>query len=390
MAVRKILRWWRAPVWLLAFSTGAKSFVDNPILGSRRLNRAGLHVARAKVAHRLAWARRRRLAKRVPAEWQVQFDRHGFVVVRNFLPNDAFDRLRQQLLEAELAAREQQQGDTITRRVPVGPNLLAEFPDLRALLSNPHWKRLLAYVASSRSEPLYYIQTVFGGMAPGSPDPQAELHSDAFQPALKSWFFLTDLTEDDRPLTYVAGSHLLTPERLAWERARSSSVMESGDRLSQRGSLRISAEDLAALALPPPTRLAVPANTLVVADTFGFHARGDSDRPTVRAEVWGYCRRSPLLAWTGLDVLSLPGIAERRGEMLAVILDWVDSCGLRPQHWRPVGRRLPLEPPAASASVTAAPSASGPPCTALADIRAQMSPRGQTRGNVRGREARRR
>ena len=66
---------------------------------------------------------------------------------------------------------------------------------------------------------------------------------------------------------------------------------------------------LAALGLPEPVRFAVPANTLVVADTYGFHARGLSSRPTVRAEIWAYRRRSPFLPWTGFDPLSLPGLA---------------------------------------------------------------------------------
>ena len=85
MRVGALLKWWRAPLWTLALATGAKSFVDNPIIGSERLNRRGLHVARLKLAHRLAWARRKRLARAVPAEWREQFDRDGFVEVRDFL-----------------------------------------------------------------------------------------------------------------------------------------------------------------------------------------------------------------------------------------------------------------------------------------------------------------
>ena len=42
MSGRTLLRWWRAPLWVLALATGAKSFADNPILGSNRLNRRGL------------------------------------------------------------------------------------------------------------------------------------------------------------------------------------------------------------------------------------------------------------------------------------------------------------------------------------------------------------
>src|SRR3954468_18592865 len=122
--VPKLLRWWRAPLWLLALATGAKSFADNPILGSRRLNRRGLHVGRVKLAHRIAASRRRRLAGAVPAGWRAQFERDGFVEIRDFLPTDRFAGLKAALLDRQFDCFEQQQGDTITRRVPIGPALL--------------------------------------------------------------------------------------------------------------------------------------------------------------------------------------------------------------------------------------------------------------------------
>src|SRR5258708_26216992 len=49
------------PVWLGQLATGAKSFGDNPILGSRRLNELGLHAGRVQLAHALATSRRARL-----------------------------------------------------------------------------------------------------------------------------------------------------------------------------------------------------------------------------------------------------------------------------------------------------------------------------------------
>jgi hypothetical protein len=341
--VRGLLRWWRAPLWLLELGTGAKSFVDNPILGSEALNRHGLHVTRLNLAHALAWSRRRRLAGAVPPEWRERFDRDGFVEVRNFLTADAFERLRDALLSAEFDAREQQQGNAVTRRVPIGPDLLASVPELRNLVASKRWRSLLAYVASTRAEPLYYLQTIVSGHAPGGPDPQLELHADTFHPSLKAWLFLTDVTDDQGPLTYVPRSHRLTPERIAWERARSVTIAAS-DPLSQRGSLRIASEELPALKLPPPRRFAVPANTLVVIDTCGFHARGSSDGPTVRAEIWAFARRTPFVPWTGFDLLSIPPIAIRRGEWLPRIVDALDRLGLKKQHWRPAGRKRPIDP----------------------------------------------
>ncbi len=343
-SARRLLRWWRAPFWLLALLTGAKSFADNPFLGSRRLNRAGLHVSRLRMAHGWARWRRGRLAKLIPIDLREQFDRDGFIVIRDVLPEEAFRRLQSSILDAELECREHQQGDTITRRSPVGPALRRRLPQLADLLDSARWKGVMAYVGSTRSAPLYYIQAIAAGVAEGPPDPQMELHSDTFHPSLKAWLFLTDVHDDGRPLTYVAGSHRLSEARAAWEQRKSVNIMADDNRLSRRGSLRIGLEELPGLGLPPPTRFCVPANTLVAIDTCGFHARADSDRPTVRVELWAYCRRTPFLPWTGGDPLSWGPIAVRRAQWLGAVVDWLDRRGWMTQHWRPAGRRRPLIP----------------------------------------------
>jgi hypothetical protein len=337
------LGWWRAPIWALALLTGAKSFVDNRILGSASLNRAGLHVLRLKTAHALTRRRRARLASRIPAHLREKFDRDGFVVVSDVLPPEVFRRVQRTLFDAELECRAHQQGDTITRRVPIGPELTKLCPELDRLVRSSLWRGLMAYVASACTAPLYYIQTIAGGVAEGPPDPQVELHSDTFHPSLKAWFFLTDVEQDGRPLTYVAGSHRLSPQRIAWERRKSIEVMESDDRLSQRGSFRIRPDELEALGLPQPTHFCVPANTLVIADTCGFHARASSHRQTVRVELWAFCRRNPFIPWTSAGLFSLQHFAERRAELLLGLFDWLDRAGLRKQHWTRAGRRRPVD-----------------------------------------------
>ena len=343
MGVRALLKWWRAPLWLLALGTGAKSFADNPILGSEALNRRGLHVGRLKLAHRLAWSRRRRLAAAVPADWREAFDRDGFVEVRDFLPADTFGRIRSALLEGEFDTRQHQQGDTMTRRVAIGPELLRAVPDLRTMIESRRWGSLLAYVGSTRSQPLYYVQTIVTGHPGGATDPQLELHTDTFHPSLKAWLFLTDVIDDQGPLTYVAGSHRLTPQRLTWEQQRSIAIQRS-DRLSQRGSMRIGPDELPALGLPPPTRFAVPANTLVAIDTSGFHARGSSAKPTVRVEIWAFSRRTPFVPWAGFNLMSWGSIAIRRAGWINRINDRLDRLGIKKQHWQPAGRRRPADP----------------------------------------------
>ena len=91
----------------------------------------------------------------------------------------------------------------------------------------------------------------------------------------------------------------------------------------RQGSFRIEPDELAALGLPAPRAFAVPANTLIVADTYGFHARGPSAGRSVRVEVWAYGRRSPFIPWTSFDPWSGAALAVdvESGEVHQVIPD---------------------------------------------------------------------
>jgi len=335
------LRYLLAPWWALQLATDAKSFRDNPLIGSRRLNAWGLHVKRVIAADRMAHWRRRRLAHLVTAEQRAAFARDGFVMVPNFLADDAFAALRAQVMAHPGAAREMVQGDTITRRIALDPAALRAMPAARALLRDKGWRGLIRYVGSYDTEPLVYIQSILTQRRDAPPDPQTKLHADTFHPTVKAWLFLTDVAEDEGPFVYVRGSHRRDAARLAWERKRSLEARDGPDFLSGRGSLRIDQRELAALGLPEPTLFAVKANTLVVADTSGFHARGPSLRPSTRVEIWAYGRRNPFLPWTGLDLTGIPGLAERR-----VSLHWRWRDRLQRwigQPWADVGRKRPAD-----------------------------------------------
>lgn len=335
------------PMWTLALATGAKSFRDNRVIGSPTLNRRGLHERRIKLAHRLAWSRRRRLAHLADADDRAAFDRDGFVVKQNYLAADSFARLRDEVLAFEGPAREMMQGDTITRRMALDAAALRKMPDVRGLLARPDWRGLMRYAGSYDQEPLYYIQTILSHVREAQPDPQTNLHADTFHPSVKAWFFLTDVAGDEGPFVYVPGSHLMTEKRVAWERDMSIRAAENADKYSARGSFRIRPEELSRLGLGAPRAFAVPANTLVVADTVGFHARGFSARASKRVEIWAFGRRNPFLPWTGFDPLSLPGIAEARIPLLWGLLDAGARLGIAGNPWRKAGVKRPLADPKA-------------------------------------------
>src|SRR5207248_2340253 len=239
-----------------------------------------------------------------------------YIVKRDFLPPDVFADLVAQIRALRAPAREIAEGDTITRHIALDPAALDRVPAARRLLDLPQYRNLLRYAGSSAAAPMVYIQTVLAGAIAGPPDPQRDLHTDTFHPTVKAWVFLTDVEPDAMPFVYVPGSHRLTPQRLAWEQAMSIAASrparETPRQLQQKLIRAISPAILPELGLPPPQAISAPANSLIVADTFGFHARGASAQPTTRVEIWALGRRNPFLPWTGLDPWSIAALGLRK------------------------------------------------------------------------------
>lgn len=333
------------PVWMAQLATGTKSFERNLFIGSRRLNEWGLHAARVALAHRLASVRRRRLAGLVSQRDREAFDRDGFVVRSDFLPAEQFSALLAEVRAYRGPLREISEGDTVMRKIALDKTALAEIPALNAVLHSPDWRGLVRYAGSRDAEPAVWVQSILRHACPGPVDPQTLLHADTFHPTVKAWLFLTDVAEDAGPFTYVPGSHRLTAERLDWERRTSLGARHSPNAEVRQGSFRIDPAELAALGLGPARSFAVPANTLVVADTFGFHARGPSVGPSMRVEIWAYGRRSPFPSAAPLVPWTTAGLG-RRSRLSWKFADVVEAAGLKRNRWRARSGISPFDPAA--------------------------------------------
>lgn len=331
------------PWWLVTTVSLASSFEDHPIIGNAKLNEMGLHEARVKWATKLAQKRREKLAKFLSKEDIEFFNQNGYICKENFLPEAEFAELKQEILTQPLPTRETLQGDTVTRRMALDFRTLPQLSHTRALFESAEWQNLINYVGSFKVAPMYYVQVIISHVRKARPDPQTSLHSDTFHSSMKAWLFLTDVKEDEGPFVYVPGSHHLTPQRLAWERDRVLNIAKA-DRMSRRGSFRIKEEELASLGYSQPIKFAVKANTLVIGDTYGFHARGESVRPSTRIELWAFARRNPFMPWVGLNPVSLPLIQSRVIPLYWRYLDYLETKNIKSNPWRKVGKRLATDP----------------------------------------------
>ncbi|MEM5582219.1 phytanoyl-CoA dioxygenase family protein [Roseibium sp. AS2] len=338
-SVMSPLSYLKAPIWVLGLAGTDKSPRKNPILGSERLNEWGLHKKRVATAAALAARRRASLAGLLDPEQRAFFDENGYFLVRDFLPDDVYRQLREEVFGQPLEAREMRQGQAVTRMTLLPPDVLAANPALGRAVRDPRALDMIRYAASQGGQPLNFLQTVLvEPQKVKKKDPQSDAHADTFHATSKAWLFLQDVGEDDGPFFFVPGSHKLTKQRLEWEYECSLSAAKDARSHHASGSFRIRADELAALGLPQPVKMAVPENTLIVADTFAFHGRTPSEKPTVRSEIHWHMRRNPFLPWTGGDLKSLPFLKDRGMPMLMDLADVAEKSLKMRNVWRPVGK----------------------------------------------------
>ena len=329
-------RYLMSPLWPLAILSSDKSLVRNPVLASEALNRRGLHRWRVATAAAMAGRRRRAMAAALPAEARAAFERDGFFRTEDFLPAPAFERLVAELLGGTFAAWEMRQGETVTRLTPVTPALRQRAPAIAAAVDDPRFFRQIRYAAGRGGLPIVSVQTIIVDRKDARIDPQTALHTDTFHSTSKAWLFLHDVGEDDGPFMYVPGSHRLTEARLEWEHQRALTARD--DDRHRHGSFRLDPGDLERLGLPEPQRVAVKANTLIVADTFGFHGRTPSSRrETTRIEIHADLRRNPFMPWNGGDPKALPLVRDHAVPLAMGVAGMVEKATGKRGIWRPVG-----------------------------------------------------
>ncbi|MFI0843151.1 phytanoyl-CoA dioxygenase family protein [Mesorhizobium sp. IMUNJ 23232] len=298
----------------IAILTAEKNFA-HPWIGNPLANRMGLHVGRILLATAFDRFRRlRNIPHRDDRVWIQQLRRDGVVAIPDFLPSDEFARMRDEIVgtirdsferfpfqentETGFGQRknlgeigfDRFDGGTLNRFLSLDRNRTpASFALVRSKRFRRLYKTALGFGFNPGALQLYY--TRFGSEA--NHDSQKDFHRDTFHPTLKFWYFVEDVSAEDGPFIYVPGSNRTSSARLSWEHRRSVEV--SARTARKGGAFRIDEEELNALGFAEPRTFAVRGNTLVIADTYGFHRRGDGRPGAERFALYGGVRRMPYL-----------------------------------------------------------------------------------------------
>ena len=280
-----------------------------PFIGNPSLNDRGLHLLRIKCSDLALSSRHRNNAKGNRIVEQVSND--GVAVVENFVPSEYFhslqDEIRQTLNHSEkkypVSASDTERfgnkklfkggfdrfdGQTLNRFLDIDKS---STPQSARFLQLPELQAACNAITGTRFNPdKFQIYLTRQQAVENSNDPQLQLHRDTFFSCIKLWYFTEDVALEDGPFRYSPGSHRMTQKRLDWERDRSIRAA----RTNAGGSFRISEEELDQLGFQPVKTYAVKANTLVMADVRGFHARGPALRAGAqRLSIYGNIRPWP-------------------------------------------------------------------------------------------------
>ena len=297
--ITNMIKFIKYPIYVFELFTSTKSFRGNPIIGSKTLNRCGLHVIRMILSHAIMYARMWMLTSGISAEDRKKYFKEGYLEIENYLSDDDFIELEKECRNFEGEVREARQGNSLTQRAALSPDVLVNYPKIQALLFGKGYQRLARFTSGHLRDPLYYIEEIKNEYGKGGKDPQKMFHHDTFHPSMKSWLFIDDVSEDSGPFTYIPRSHKLNWKRIKWEYKMSCTAKDAKNGMHALGSSRYSAEDLRELDLPTPRVFAVKKNTLVIVNVFGIHKRGDSAGKSKRLALWGDSRTNPFIPLPG-------------------------------------------------------------------------------------------
>jgi hypothetical protein len=259
-----------------------KIFSKDKIVPSRVLNMLGVQVLRTVVARSL-YNRSSFNADDDLIDKCSVLNRDGILVWPDFLSPEEFEGVRREcfdLLNSNNGIKSRRNGPNLHSRIFVETVPRESIPATLNLLCD---RKLVGVLAAAERRPIYNlaslakVERLIQGPSEQGVDSQTQVHSDIFFTSHKVWFYLTNVTLDDGPLCFMKGSHSLTPRQLFHVYVHSCKRDEENEPSRRVTGAELNKSDLC------ETIITCPQNTLVIANTCGYHRRLQG---TVGRERW--------------------------------------------------------------------------------------------------------
>jgi hypothetical protein len=254
-------------------------------VGAPWMNRWGLQALRVK-QKQASFNRWRPDIDGLNPDWLQQLDENGVVAIPNFFPPEQFQRLLDECNRYETSPHikelKNKGGTNVDWRQGQIPTDLADYEGVRTLYrDNRTLIKLAEYISHRRVgfhpevtyEHLYLPEGKVDNI-----DGALVTHADRHYSTAKTIFYLDDVVQDGGGLAYYPKSHKITPERMQHERDISvREALRRAGRVAElpQGSVQgdMSLINPKFLKQYTYTQMVGKANTMLVVNTCGFHAR---------------------------------------------------------------------------------------------------------------------
>lgn len=262
---------------------------------------AGIHVFRTYFAHRIHDVIRKKIGFKFLLG--QEFEKYGIFTLPDFLDKKVASRIISEISKIPSAVNKQSFNLVANNFSPGDATFDAVFGNrntsqLGVSMRNVIFDSIGRSLSHKEVNQMYATNTFVQKLhnKHGDGDIQKILHQDTFFPCLKFWYFPKEVTLDDGPFTYAPESNRLTEARLEFIYKQSINCAEGKieperTESHMEGSIRIFDDELTKMgytATPYP----VAANTLVVANVFGFHRRSEVMKEGFRDSIHGSIRLS--------------------------------------------------------------------------------------------------
>ena len=119
-------------------------------------------------------------------------------------------------------------------------------------------------------------------------DANAHWHVDTFHDTHKGWLYLTDVKKENGPFNYLAGSNNFSFMRLIWEYKNSTQFF-----FNKNLTPFFVNEEISKKYESKKIQFTCHENCFLIANTHGYHRRGDADPNQIRDAIAFYTRENP-------------------------------------------------------------------------------------------------
>jgi hypothetical protein len=275
---------------------GGLPYHRGPVLA----NRLGYQLVRTAYRH-IDWYLRKQSIDPELGEQVTALDRDGCITIPSFLPAEQFRAVREEYdrsrRELTYDAPVVEPNNVVEERVDLGPHR-QHFPHAwESLIENQKLRALVGAALHRRvnvrprgwSNYWYRSEVPLGARGGDHVKGANNVHADMHYPTFKAFLYLSDTDESNGAFRFALGSHKLTVARLAYEYEASIRVAES----RRNGTyatvpyavIRAPSDEQSRAMNLDCTSINGKANTLILANTQGFHRQGEFEPGRVREAV---------------------------------------------------------------------------------------------------------